>query len=257
MRENITLKYPDTPAFYKLTLKSGHYYVGSTKRLSKRLRDHRHYLETGTHHNEKFLSHFTEWSEVTVEFNEYQFLELARAHEQAHLDEYYLVPELCNVATNVDSLWGGQHGMPQEVRDKIAAGHRGKTHGQAFRDKCRERMLGSVMSDEHKLKISETLKGREVSVEHRANLSRALKGKGIGRKASPSAIENMRKAQQGKTMPEEAKRKIAEANYKRVSVYDVEYESLQACAVVYDVSHSTVTNRAKSDKPKWHGWRLL
>lgn len=257
MRENITALYPDTPAFYKLTLKDGKYYVGSTKRLARRLRRHRLELETKQHHNPNLSEAFTSWEDISVDYTEYQYVDFAKQHEQGVINERYGDPLLCNVGTDVDKLWGGIHGMPQEVRNRIGNAHRLNPNYHVAVEASRLARLGKAMSEEQKRKISESMKGIVFTEEHRANLSRACKGRNIGRKATPEAIENMRKAQIGRVMSEDAKRKIAEANFKKVSVDDIEYRSLQDCAVAFGVTITTVTNRVKSDKPRWSGWKLL
>lgn len=257
MNENISLFYPDRPAFYKMTLKDGRYYVGSTNRLAKRLRDHRSYLRAGTHQNRHLQDGWTNWDDITIEYHEYQYPQIAKSHEQEFINENYADPLLCNIATDVNSFWGGKHGKPDAVTQRTIDKLKNYKHTDEFKEKCRLRMLGSTMSEEQRLKISQALIGRQMTDDHRASLSKALKGKGAGRKASPEAIENMRRAQLGRTMHDDAKRKIAEANFKKVSVDGIEYKSLQDCALAFGVTHTTVTNRVKSDKPRWVNWKLI
>ena len=257
-QEDLTKKFPNTCASYTLKhVKTGHYYVGSTSNLVKRLRAHRLDLRTRKHHNEALLSS-SNWDDIEVYFTEFPTLDLARRAEQLLLDTQWADPLCCNRATGVYGLWGGVYGMPEEIRQAIGNRSRGKVYCDEFRQKCRERMLGTVMPEEQKKKISEALKGKTVSDETRQRLSKALKGKGVGKTITEETkrkILETKRARYGNTWhTEESKAKIAEANYKAVVINGVIYRSLNEAAEKFGMDRRSIAYRVNSPSKRFAEW---
>lgn len=256
--ENIAGKYPAAIATYRLINKpTGHYYVGSTNNLARRLNRHRCDLQSGTHHSTKLQKQFVGWESIEVVFTVHQTPESALEHEQSEIDDHYIDPLCCNVATGVTGFWTGSHGRPPEITERIAAANRGRKHDDAFREKCRQRMLGTTMSADQKQKISDALYGRTISDATRQRLSVALKGKRLGIKIGPEAAK---KAHQTKIKngtlghTTESKAKIAEANYKPVVIEGVEYPSIQDAAEQLGYGRCTVTYRINSPSHRFKDW---
>lgn len=257
-RVDITNSYPSTPCSYILrNIITGHFYIGSTNGLAKRLRDHRHYLETTTHHNSKFNDAFQEWDLILVAYNKHDTVEEARTSEQALLDKHYLDPLCCNLATGVSNLWGGLHGLPEDIRLRMSASQKGKKLTPEHIMKIANSKRGKVMSEDQKIKISNSLKGKIVSDETRRRLSIAGKGKLVGRKRTVESIEKGKKTlaeRGGIKHTEESRNKIAKAFMKPVIIDGVEYPSLNDAAREYGLDRRTAGYRVKSKSSKFSGW---
>lgn len=259
-RVNISATYPASIASYILrNLLTGHYYIGATSNLAKRLRDHRHYLETSTHQNPRFNSVFSGWDNTAVEYTLHETIDIAKGIEQALINQHYPESLCCNVCTDVLNFWGGQYGMPDDVRKRIGDAHRGTKHSEEFREKCRQRMLGSVMPEEQKEKISKKLQGKVVSNETRRRLSNSLEGKLKGRTRSPESVAKgiATRAEKGinKHTPE-SRAKIAQAGMKPVLVDGVEYPSMGSLASKFGITISAVKYRIQSTSDKFSGWQF-
>lgn len=259
VRINIAGTYPATIATYRLTNKlTGHFYIGSTNNLARRLNRHRNDLEKGRHHATAFQRAFHSWEYLNIDYVVHITVEEAVTTEQDGIDDNYTDPLCCNMATGSSSFWTGEFGMPQEIRDKIAAANRGRKYGDEFREKCRQRMLGSVMSANQKQKISDSLFGRVRTDEERKNISRGNKGKLLGRKigseAALKAIDTKRL--NGTLLHTQATRiKIAEANYKPVIIEGIEYPSLQAAGLALGYGRQTVATRINSTTQRFREWK--
>lgn len=258
-RLNITRSYPQQPASYILVHKpTDMFYIGSTRNLAKRIRDHRHYLETNTHHCRKLLEVFTSWDDIEVRFNPFDDVEDARDEEQLLLDNHANRGLCCNVATNARNLWSDK-GMPADVRAKISRGLTGKKFSAERIERMRETSRGRTNSPECRAKISAALTGRSRPPEVIERIRLSNLGMGLGRKLSEQHKNNAKQARidsgtWAQPHTEESKRKIAEANHKAVIVEGVEYESLSACASVHGVTITTVTNRINSKSQRFADW---
>lgn len=249
--------YPKQPAVYQLTHKStGHFYIGSTNNLDRRIRRHRNDLEAGEHHSHKFEKAFGDWSCVRVTYQTFSTEEQAKDEEERLLKLHISDPLCCNIGTGARSLWG--NGRPQEVTEKISRAQRGKPVTDEFRENARQRMLGTTMSEEQKRKISDSLKGKVVSDETRQKLSEARKGVSTGPRSAESELKRKATiaAKGGFKHTDESRQAIADANKKAVMVDGVEYGSLQEAAKSLGVSQSTITNRINSKNPKFSGYEF-
>jgi len=100
--------------------------------------------------------------------------------------------------------------LSQKTKDKIGAIHRGKTLSNGHRSAISKRHLGSHLSEEHKAKLAKSNRGKphQRGWKHTAETCKKISEKLTGRRKSPEAIENMRKAITGRHLSEEHKKKI-------------------------------------------------
>lgn len=190
-------------------------YVGQSKNIKERWNCHRKTLERGTHPN----AHLQRaWDKYGKENFSFYVLELCDVESLTEREMYY-IKQLNAFEKGYNLTLGGD-------------GTRGFSHSDEYKQKMHDLYVGRTFSDETRRKMSEAkkgvapimtearkkgvkitaekLKGRIFTEEHRANLSKALKGREPWNKGKklPSEYSPMF----GKHLPEEAKRKISEAN---------------------------------------------
>lgn len=262
-REVISKTYPDAIAFYKLSLPTGHYYVGSTLHLVKRMRNHRYQLEMQQHYNHKFQSLFSIWSNVKVTYVLCETIEEARHLEQEEINKHYGTELLLNRGTDVNSIWGGVHGMSQEHRKVIGELATNRWKDPVFSIRMRklmsEQRIGRKLPAEQREKIRLAGIGRTHTEESKLKMRIANKGKNLGKKRDPDAvkrgIETMRLLGKNRQTPE-SRAKIAKANFKPITINGVRYESLMEAAKAYGITPSGVTYRIKSSSSQFTDWRF-
>lgn len=257
MRENITAMYPDAIAYYRIGL-GKYYYHGATRNLRKRLQHHRNELESGTHHNKTLQKQFLAWNTISVIYSIRDTIAEAKEVEQFFIDKDYADGFCCNIGTTSNKgFWGGVHGMPDWHKENISKAQTGKKHTSEFKEACRLRMLGTVMSEEQKKKRSDKLIGVKrdpVVVERIANSQRGFKRGPRDPAAVAKGLVTKVLTGSGMVQSEETRMKIAAANFKPVMAEGVEYYSTSACGEAHGIDRNTVTYRIKSDKPRWVSW---
>lgn len=139
------------PAFYIITLKSGHFYIGSTKNLYRRLLRHKFTLENGVHPNRHLQSAFTTWEDFNIQFTHCKDRHSAMGKEQQLLDERVGDPLCLNISKTAKP-------------DPVANGASAAAHAYWTDEK---------KSRESRQKISVALKGKPLSDETRAKMSLA------------------------------------------------------------------------------------
>lgn len=107
----------------------------------------------------------------------------------------------------------------EEIRNKISMAKRGKPMPDAAKEKLRQWHTGRKASAETKQKLSDARKGRPKSEKHRASLRLAMRLRleqmppaFLGRKHSMASRLRMSKAQTGRIITPEHRRKIAASN---------------------------------------------
>lgn len=257
IRSSLSSIYPSTIAVYILVLTSGHYYIGSTNNLAKRLRDHRSYLERGEHQNFRLQRWYETWQSIKIAYTTHDTVDEAREEEQRLIDRHYNDSFCCNLATDSRSLWGNGRGRPAEISERISASSRGRVFTDEFREACRQRMLGSKPSDLTRQRTSNAMKGRTLTEEHRTNLSTALKGKALGRRHTE--IQKQRRAETWEKLggfkhKESSRKLIADANKKPVIIDGVRYASIIDAAEALGINRATIGYRVRSDSCKFAGY---
>lgn len=160
---------------YKITNNvNGKFYIGSSVKLEKRIKDHKWQLKNGIHSN----------------------IHLARAAKKYGLDAFsFSILETCSESDLLDK--------EQRYLDE----HVGSPNCYNISCDSKAPNRGSKSSKEVRAKISKALLGRTLSQEHRQNIGRANKGNVIGE----IGRQNMSRAHLGTKLTEIQKTKIGKA----------------------------------------------
>lgn len=257
LRTSLATQYPSCFAVYAFVFPTGHFYIGSTNNLAKRLRDHRGYLEAGTHQNFKMQRLYEGWDELRIDFECYEDRDEAYVEEQRLLDRHHGDEYCLNISTDARSLWGNGRGRPTEVSDRIAASQKGRIVTDEFREACRKRMTGNVMSDMTRQRISRALSGRTLSDEHKQRVGDANRGKLLGHKHTDEQKAKKKAtwdSRGGFKHRDESRRLIADANKKKVSAAGVIYDSIAEAADALGVNRRTITDRVKNNSDRFRDY---
>lgn len=203
-------------------------YIGQSRNLENRRKEHVRSLKRGDHHS-KYFQRSTEehgFDVFVYSILEYCDHEILTIREQFWLD-FYKPSGLYNSAPVADS----NHGVvwSEEARAKRSADQIGRTHSEESKRKIGDSHRGKILSaeqsaalkaswrgkshtDESRAKMSASRKGVKFSADHIANMNVCK----IGRKHSPESIEKMRAAKIGRKHTEEAKSRISAAGVGRI-----------------------------------------
>lgn len=222
---------------YVLVLPTGHFYIGQTGNLRRRLIQHRRQLENGIHHNRKLQSHFTEWSEVEVfEFPTLTTVE-AEAKERELVARDWGNPLMCNTEDPNDRA-GYRRGVP------MGPDHAARTSAA---------QLGRKLTDEWKANISAGHKTSEAAAAHRAELAIANRG----RVHTPEARVKISAARLGTTQSPEWIARRVESQSQRVEINGEVYISSNEAGRQLGIPGNTVMRRCRSVDPAFACWKLL
>lgn len=145
--------------YYKLTIQStGHFYVGSSSRLSHRIYSHERMLDNGRHHAVKFQAAYVSWNDILVETFPTCSVALARLGEQELLDKYLDTPLCCNVArSSTDPTLGVITIEMRRATIKYAEAARlSKPVSEETKARMSQSHMGMTRTDETKQAISES-----------------------------------------------------------------------------------------------------
>lgn len=206
-----------TCGVYTITLiKSGRVYVGSSKNIEGRWKEHLRHLRQGRHANDRMQRAFAHHGEEAFVFAVIQVTEEdARiAREQAWMDclGAYDRRRGFNLRPTADSPRGAF--VSDETRAKLRAARiaRGPITEEE-RAKISAALTGRPKSPEHIAKHAASLRGRKLTAEHRAKVAAA----GIGRTRTAESIARSAAAHRGVKRSPEARAKMAEANRRRAA----------------------------------------
>lgn len=154
-----SIKLPNECGIYKITsIKHKTFYIGSSKNINKRRKEHFSELRRNSHCNSILQRIYNKYGENNFLI---EVLELCPEEDQFIKEQYYidiLKPKL-NICKIVEkNFWSGKH-HTEETKEKISKANKGKK-----------------ISDEHKKIISQSNKTRIVSDETRYKRSESLKG---------------------------------------------------------------------------------
>ena len=206
-------------------------YVGQSKRIRKRLQDHKSFLRNFRHTNPYLQSSFNKYGEDKFVFRPMEYCEIENLTEK---EQYWI-----NQFNSMNRVFGFNmkeadfHApISEETRAKISAARKGQTPSEETRAKLSEAKKGKTPSEETRAKIRASNKGQTRSEEARAKMSAACKGKIIseeqrakisafhkGKTLSEETRAKMSAARKGKLRPEEDRKRMSEgkkaANAKR------------------------------------------
>lgn len=151
---------PRAPGVYFLSnLTKTRAYVGSTKNLYRRLKNHSNDLNNNKHYRKELQDDFTIGDEFVITFIQLPTKEEAQAAEQVILQAFFDSGKLYNRARDA-YLSGLGKIVTEEERRKTSERSKGNTWG-----------LGRVHTEESRRKMSIGMKGRKFSEEHKLKLS--------------------------------------------------------------------------------------
>ena len=178
-----------TCGIYQLTFPGGQYYIGSSKKLSVRLQEHKRLLIKGVHYNKHLQNTFNKYGKYTesilMEYPEADLLFL----EQLFIDTFAPTLNGSRIAGKVE--------MTPEVRVKMSAAKKGKPlsieHRQKISEAVRQRPPDSI---ETRARKSLGLKGIPKSEAHKLKIGAVHKGNKycVGRKCSSETREKMQRS---------------------------------------------------------------
>lgn len=201
---------------------SGFRYIGQSRNLEARRKEHLCSLARGSHHSRHFQRSYLAHGKESFE---YSILEYCNNNELTLREQYWLdfyrPTGLYNSAPAADSNIGVKRTMEmrklqsllqigrkhsQETKEKIRAAHLGKKFSDQHVENMRLTRLGKIQTAESRAKMSVSRLGRKFTPEHIANMNKSK----IGRKHTPEAIEKMRLIKTGKIrLPESNAKMIA------------------------------------------------
>lgn len=156
-------------------------YVGSSKELERRLKDHRHTLDNGTHFN-RYLQRC--WGKYGYSDFQFLILELCPVDNLVNREQFWMdaLSPTCNVAVSAEAPNRGRR-LSQEHRDKISESWKTRVVSDKTRSRISQSLIGKTKgrkrSPEQILKNSlghKDLPGHSQSVETRSRISNTLMG---------------------------------------------------------------------------------
>lgn len=180
---------------YKLVANNGDVYIGGTKNLKSRQKNHFYTLQKGIHHNPLLQKYANEHGvdSLTFEVIEYCSEQDIVSREQYYMDALKPAFNIAKEAKHPNAWKGRHHTLDAKRKLSIATSSR----------------PGYQHTKESKAKISNGNKGKKRSEEYKKRLSDARKGV----KRKPFTEEHKRKmseARKGFKMSEESKKKLSE-----------------------------------------------
>jgi group I intron endonuclease len=174
-----------TPGIYSITSKATQkIYIGSSRDVVDRWKQHQRSLRGGRHRNAHLQSHFNKYGldDLVFEVLEVEPNPVLRLGLETLMIRAWWGGACFNQSKDANSGMGGRHLSP-EHKAKIAAGLKGQKRTPESRARMSVAQKGSTkppLSPERKARISAATKGRVVgphSAELRAKISASKKGK--------------------------------------------------------------------------------
>jgi group I intron endonuclease len=238
-----------------VNLIDGKQYVGSSKDLRRRWRDHVNQLQSNKHSNDHLQRAFHKYGATVFEFRILQ--EIANEEELLSAEQYWLDFTKCysrHLGYNIDPAANHSITSP-ETAAKISAKIKGKFRSEETRAKMRAARIGKSPSEETRTKLSAANTSKILPVETRAKISTALKG----RVFTNEHRTKIGQVWQGRTHTEESRKKMMGVNSPLIpeQVRDIRRrvaagESRQSLAEAYGVHPTTIWNIIKRKT-----WSLL
>lgn len=254
---------------YKIINKqNGHFYVGSSINIKKRLDRHQNELEKGIHHSIYLQRAFDKYGKESFDFTVYKITETedeARELEQKILDTAKCLYNISKKASGGDLI--SYHPQKDEIIKNISRAVQKRMDTLTTEEKKKifgkkgklNPMYGQRHSEEVKKRISEANKGNSFA----KGAKRALE-----QRQRLAKIASQRTGDKnpffGKKHTEETKQKIAEkrkgilpSNSRKVLIKGIIYESLTDASRKLGVVPATILYRIKSANPKFKEYQYF
>jgi group I intron endonuclease len=196
---------------------NGKAYIGISKNVKYRLKNHKWLLKERVHFNKRLQNSYNKHGEQAFSF---QVLEYCPIDELSEKEKHYI--NFFNTVEKGYNLKTGGHEnlvFSEETKRKISKSNKGRVISQKTREKIRKTLTGFKHSEEARRNMGEShkgpgngnyRKGHLFSEERRINMSLAQKGK----KQTEEHIKNMIEARHGKYFSIDEKIKMHELNKK-------------------------------------------
>jgi group I intron endonuclease len=130
-----------------------YFYIGSSKNLNKRRREHLNSLKTNSHHNEKMQNVYNKYLKFDFQVLELQEKDELSGTEQTYIDMYFSFDQCLNLSKSADCPF---RDLPktESHRKALSLANKGKKPSEACIAAIKSYRTGSKLSDETKKKIS-------------------------------------------------------------------------------------------------------
>ena len=198
---------PSAPGVYRIVnTTNGKCYVGSSKNIKARYRQHKAQVYSGSHHSTKLRNSIRKHGPDNFAFEVVEFCdEHCLLAKEAHwMATYDAVDNGYNVRRDPSTNKGVV--VSPETRAKLSRLHKGRKATDATRAKMSLACKGRDMSE--KVKVSaDRRRGKPLPKTTRDKIATAL----TGVSKSPEHVAKVAEAQKGKTVSAETRKKISEA----------------------------------------------
>jgi group I intron endonuclease len=190
------------------------YYLGSSKHIEKRFKEHIKLLNKNLHHCKHLQSAWNLYGEESFKFTIIENLnnieiDKIRIIEQFYLDSIIDWTEVYNTAKDVNKI-NLNISPTKETREKISISLKGRKQSEQTRQKISNALKGTIFSKERKEKISKSKLGHKTSQETKEKIRQGNKNKSI----SDHAKQVARDIRLGIPLSKNTKEKISLANKK-------------------------------------------
>lgn len=162
---------------YRIELGNGWFYIGSTKNLILREKQHQRELKLGSHKNNIAQSCWNKYQVFEFVILENCVISNLISREQFYLDKHFHNPKNVNICRVAGSVMTGLTHSAESRKKMSNARQLRKPASIETREKMSASMKGRVFSASHCAKLSSAARGKIVSAETRAKLSKINIGK--------------------------------------------------------------------------------
>lgn len=196
---------------------NGKYYIGSSKDMRRRWREHKRLLNKGTHINSYLQNAWNKYGEASFSFAiikkcdpgsviemEQKLLDDIFEDDTSNAKSYNISHSACG-----GIVWKGEY--PEEARKKLSKKMKNRVVTEETRKKMSEAFTGRVVSPEARRNISLAAQGRVISEETKAKISKAFTGLRSGDKHPLYGKSGEQSATFGRKHTDEEKKRMSEA----------------------------------------------
>jgi len=208
-----------------INLQNGKFYIGSTRKLRTRLREHFSDLRTGRHHSAPLQRAWNKYGEAAFSVKVLEHVEdLSQliVREQAAFDS--LSPEY-NACKTAGSSLGRP--CPDSVKSTLSRLLKGRVFSEETRRRISEGVRAHLAPSEKRQAISQRQTGRRMSEETRQKMSEAAQGRSGAKWTEERREKTSASLKLAKSRPE-SKARLAERNRKLARFSDDQIRSIRS-----------------------------